>query len=64
MPQPGAPVSRQPERLALTEYEPVRLTLKTPYRDGTTHIMFNRIFGHLSAVGPRSRGPNKRKRPR
>jgi hypothetical protein len=36
-------VSRPPlasERLALTESGQVRLTLKTPYRDDTTHVIF------------------------
>jgi hypothetical protein len=38
-------VSRPPvatERLSLTEGEFVRLALKTPYRDGTTHVMLLR----------------------
>lgn len=29
------------DRVALTECGPVRYTLKTPYRDGTTHVFFN-----------------------
>jgi hypothetical protein len=53
-------VSRPPvacERLALTEHGQVRYTLKTPYRDGTTHVMFEPedFMARLAALVPKPR---------
>jgi hypothetical protein len=54
-------VSRPPlssERLALTEGGQVRLTLKTPYRDGTTHVIFEPedFIARLAALVPKLAG--------
>jgi hypothetical protein len=53
-------VARPPlatERLALTEGGLVRLALKTPYRNGTTHVIFEPedFMARLAALVPRSR---------
>jgi hypothetical protein len=53
-------VSRPPiatERLALTENGQVRVSLKTPYRDGTTHIVFEPedFIARLVALVPKPR---------
>jgi hypothetical protein len=53
-------VSRPPlasERLALTASGPVRYTLKTPYRDGTTHIVLEPLdlMARLAALVPTPR---------
>jgi hypothetical protein len=53
-------VSRPPiasERLALTESGQVRLRLKTPYRDGTTHVIFEPedFMAKLAALVPKPR---------
>jgi hypothetical protein len=53
-------VSRPPiamERLALTEHGQVRYTLKTPYRDGTTHVIFEPedFIARLAALVPKPR---------
>ena len=53
-------VSRPPvasERLALTASGQVRYTLKTPYRDGTTHIVLEPLdlMARLAALVPRPR---------
>jgi hypothetical protein len=50
-------VSRPPvaaDRLALTPSGHVRYTLKTPYRDGTTHIVLEprELMARLAALGP------------
>ena len=49
-------VSRPPiatERLALTDSGQVRYTLKTPYRDGTTHAIFEPLSrSNTPAIGP------------
>jgi hypothetical protein len=41
--------------LALTEHGQVRLTLKTPYRDGTTHVIFEPedFIARLAALVPK-----------
>ena len=46
-------VSRPPvagERLALTGAGPVRYTLKTPYRDGTTHLVLEPLWNYQDSV--------------
>ena len=53
-------VSRPPlasERLALTESGHLRLTLKTPFRDGTTHVIFGPedFIARLAALVPKPR---------
>jgi hypothetical protein len=53
-------VSRPPvacERLALTASGQVRYTLKTPYRDGTTHIVLEPLdlMARLAALVPKPR---------
>jgi Putative transposase len=53
-------VARPPiatERLLLTERGLVRLALKTPYRDGTTHVMFepDDFMARLAALVPKPR---------
>lgn len=53
-------VSRPPvaeDRLALTASGQVRYTLKTPYRDGTTHIIFEPLdfIARLAALVPKPR---------
>lgn len=53
-------LSRPPvssERLALTASGQVRYTLKTPYRDGTTHIVLEPLdlIAHLAALVPKPR---------
>jgi hypothetical protein len=50
-------VSRPPiaeERLALTSSDQVRYTLKTPYHDGTTHIVLEPLdlMARLAALVP------------
>jgi hypothetical protein len=59
-------VSRPPvatERLALTASAQVRYTLKTPYRDGTSHIVLEppeviaRILAHLERTAPQPHQP-------
>jgi len=50
-------VSRPPvaaERLALTAYGQVRYPLKTPYRDGTTHVVLEPLdlMARLAALVP------------
>ena len=44
-------------RLALTAQGQVRYTLKTPYRDGTTHVMFEPLdfIARLAALVPKPR---------
>ena len=54
---PGSYVSRPPvsiERLALTAQGQVRYRLKTPYRDGTTHIVLEPVdfMARLAALVP------------
>jgi len=53
-------VSRPPvaaERLSLTQGGYVRYALKTPYRDGTTHVIFEPedFIAHLAALLPKPR---------
>jgi hypothetical protein len=53
-------VSRPPvatERLSLTEGGQVRCALKTPYRDGTTHVIFDPedFIARLAALVPKPR---------
>jgi Putative transposase len=45
------------ERLALTDSGHIRYTLKTPYRDGTTHVMFEPedFIARLVALVPKPR---------
>lgn len=45
------------DRIALTECGHVRYTLKTPYRDGTTHVYFNPLdfIARLAALVPAPR---------
>jgi hypothetical protein len=45
------------ERLALTDSGYIRYTLKTPYRDGTTHVMFEPMdfIARLVALVPKPR---------
>jgi hypothetical protein len=45
------------ERLSLTARGEVRYTLKTPYRDGTTHVIFEPLdfIARLAALIPRPR---------
>jgi hypothetical protein len=45
------------ERIALTECGHVRYTLKTPYRDGTTHVYFSPLdfMARLAALVPKPR---------
>lgn len=47
------PVSSE-RRVSITDHGKVRYELKTPYRDGTTHIFFNPIdfIGKLVALIP------------
>jgi hypothetical protein len=61
-------VSRPPvatERLALTASAQVRYTLKTPYRDGTSHIVLEppeviaRILAHLERTAPQPHQPER-----
>jgi Putative transposase len=42
------------ERLALTDGGNIRYTLKTPYRDGTTHVIFEPLdfMPRLAALAP------------
>lgn len=42
------------QRLSMTQHEKVRYELKTPYRDGTTHVFFNPLdfIGKLAALIP------------
>lgn len=49
------PVSN--ERITLTECGRVRYTLKTPYRDGTTHVFFDPVdfMARLAALVPKPR---------
>ncbi|MBA3564840.1 MAG: transposase, partial [Gammaproteobacteria bacterium] len=53
-------ISRPPiatERLALTDGGHIRYTLKTPYRDGTTHVIFEPMdfIARLAALVPKPR---------
>lgn len=53
-------ISRPPiatERLALTQGTQVRYTLKTPYKDGTTHVIFEPedFIARLAALVPKPR---------
>ena len=53
-------VSRPPvatERVALTDHGQVRYTLKTPHRDGTTHVIFEPedFIARLAALVPKPR---------
>ena len=53
-------VSRPPvatERVALTDHGQVRYALKTPYRDGTTHVIFEPedFIARLAALVPKPR---------
>jgi hypothetical protein len=45
------------KRLSLTSNGQVRYQLKTPYRDGTTHVIFNPLdfLARLAALVPRPR---------
>ena len=45
------------ERLSLTRQGNVRVALKTPYRDGTTHVVFQPLdfIARLAALVPRPR---------
>jgi hypothetical protein len=45
------------KRLSLTRHGKVRYELKTPYSDGTTHILFEPMdfIAHLAALIPRPR---------
>jgi hypothetical protein len=45
------------ERIELTECGHVKYTLKTPYRDGTTHVYFNPLdfIARLAALVPKPR---------
>jgi hypothetical protein len=58
-------VSRPPvasERLALTSSGQVRYTLKTPYRDGATHIVLEPLdlMARLAALGTIARRDGSR----
>lgn len=55
MRQPRPAVSEQ--RLALTRDGRVRYELKTPYRDGTTHVIFEPLnfMAKLAALIPKPR---------
>ena len=46
------------ERLALMDGGRIRYTLKTPYRDGTTHVVFEPkdFIARLAALVPKPRG--------
>jgi hypothetical protein len=49
------------KRLSLTSAGNVRYQLKTPYRDGTTHVIFEPLdfIARLTALVPKTRGePN------
>jgi hypothetical protein len=53
-------IARSPiatERLALTDGGHIRYTLKTPYRDGTTHVIFEPLdfIAKLAALVPKPR---------
>jgi hypothetical protein len=45
------------KRLAITTYGKVRYQLKTPYRDGTTHVIFEPLdfIARLAALVPKPR---------
>ena len=45
------------KRLSLTEHGQVRYSLKTPWRDGTTHVIFEPLdfIARLAALMPKSR---------
>jgi len=45
------------ERVALTNHGNIRYTLKTPYRDGTTHIILEPLdfIARLAALVPKPR---------
>jgi len=45
------------KRLSLTEHSQVRYTLKTPWRDGTTHVIFEPLdfIARLAALIPKPR---------
>ena len=40
------------ERLSLTRQGNIRVALKTPYRDGTTHVFFEPVHGELIFMRP------------
>jgi hypothetical protein len=48
---------RHCERIALTDHGQVRYALKTPYRDGTTHVIFEPedFIARLAALVPKPR---------
>ena len=50
-------------RLSLTAQGQVRYTLKTPYRDGTTHVVFEPLdfIARLAALEPKPRAPDARR---
>ena len=50
-------------RLSLTTQGQVRYTLKTPYRDGTTHVVFEPLdfIARLAALVPKPRAPDTRR---
>jgi len=57
-------ISRPPvatERVALTASGQVRYTLKTPYRDGTTHIVLEPLdlMAHLERTAPQPQQPER-----
>ena len=58
LPQPAKPFLAIAEgRLSLTTQGQVRYTLKTPYRDGTSHVVFEPLdfIARLAALVPRPR---------
>jgi hypothetical protein len=58
--KPGAAISRpaiSEKRLSLTPNGNIRYQLKTPYRDGTTHVIFEPLdfIARLAALVPKPR---------
>jgi len=55
-PQSARPAVSE-KRLSLTAQGSVRYQLKTPYRDGTTHVIFEPLYfiARLAALVPRPR---------
>jgi len=53
----GADERKKVERLSLTSQGQLRYMLKTPYRDGTTHVVFEPLdfMARLAALVPRPR---------
>ena len=53
----GAELSVSEERLSLTAHGKVRYELNTPYRDGTTHVIFDPLdfIARLTALVPKPR---------